>query len=111
MRHLPFALVLLILVAGCRQDSSAAVEEPGPSQDRGNWRKLKKGMTQEQVKALLGEPVQVEKVDDATCWHYRPGQPLERHATDPNEWRISRGSLLFSAKGTGDPKLTEWREP
>jgi outer membrane protein assembly factor BamE (lipoprotein component of BamABCDE complex) len=110
MRRLFVCLLVIVLVAGCRQGSS----ETGGAiakQDPASWRKLSKGMTEDQVRAILGDPGAVENKDGVTCWHYQDNQPLERNPTDASKWVVTRGSLLFSAKGASSPKLTEWREP
>jgi SmpA / OmlA family len=110
MRHLFLFFVLLFLVAGCRQSSNEPPAEKA-NLDRATWRKLAKGMTQDQVRAVMGEPTKVETEGDATCWHYQAGPPLERNSVDPNQWVVGRGALLFIAKGGDSPKLIEWREP
>jgi hypothetical protein len=107
-RLLPLALLLLVL-SGC--GPSANDQATRLAQDRTGWRKLAKGMTPEKVRGVLGEPLRVEDQAEVTCWYYQEGQPLERNATDPGKWMIPRGSLLFSTKAAGTPKLTEWREP
>jgi hypothetical protein len=95
------------MVAGCGQSSS---EKPAAPilEDRAAWNKLKKGMTQDSVRGLLGEPVRVDTEAEATAWYYQQGPPLAR---DENGWVISRGALLFSTKDRGSPKLVQWREP
>jgi len=55
------------------------------------WRKLKEGMSQEEVKEILGEPVQIIK-GDRVIWYY------------PNFYR---GKLIFNENGY----LTVWIEP
>src|SRR5262245_21557536 len=109
MRHLLPVFLLAFVVAGCGQ-SPPTEPETKATQDRTLWKKLSKGMNPEKVRAVLGEPVQVEDQEEVTCWHYQPGQPLERNAVNPSKWMIPRGALLFSKAG-GDPKLAEWREP
>jgi hypothetical protein len=109
MRRLFLAPLLLFLAAGCGQrpdEQGAAATE-----DRTDWRKLSKGMTPEKVRAVLGEPVRVEDQEEVTCWYYRQGEPLHRDALNARKWVIPRGSLLFSARAAGGPKLAEWREP
>jgi hypothetical protein len=68
-------------------------------------------MTEDQVRAVLGEPRNVEKEGEITCWHYLESPPLERNPVDANKWVVTRGSLLFSSKADGDPRLIEWKEP
>jgi hypothetical protein len=68
-------------------------------------------MTEAKVRAILGEPIKVDKQADVICWYYQEGQPLERNATDPRKWVIPRGALLFSTKAAGSPRLAEWRDP
>ena len=101
--------LLLILAGGCGQSSNE--REANTNQERTGWRKLSKGMTQNQVRAILGEPLRMTNQGEVTCWYYQEGQPLERNAADPGKWVIPRGSLLFSTDRAGAPKLTEWREP
>lgn len=38
--------------------------------DRSNWRQLKKGMSEDAVRALLGEPRKVDVLSVSTYWHY-----------------------------------------
>jgi restriction endonuclease S subunit len=60
-------------------------------QNKKNWRSLKTGMTVEEVRALLGEPIKT--IDGVrTLWYY------------PN---IFRGYVSFDEKG----RLTVWNEP
>jgi outer membrane protein assembly factor BamE (lipoprotein component of BamABCDE complex) len=74
------------------------------------WRKVSKGMTQDQVRAVLGDPVQVEEEKGVTCWHFIHSRPLEKDAMNPKEWIVPMGSVLFSQK-SGASKVTAWREP
>lgn len=46
---------------------------PGNSRDVGNWRRLKRGMTMDQVRALLGEPESVAAGTYLTLWQYPGG--------------------------------------
>jgi outer membrane protein assembly factor BamE (lipoprotein component of BamABCDE complex) len=109
MRHLFVVPLLIFLAVGCGQKP---IDQDGKgNQDRTGWRKLAKGMTPDKVRAILGEPMRVENEGEVTCWYYQEGQPLQRNAINANKWDIPRGSLLFSAKVAGGPKLTEWREP
>ncbi len=72
------------------QDKS--LEESGYGwQNKKNWRKLKTGMSPEEVLALLGEPIKI--IDGVkTLWYY------------PD---IYRGYVSFDDKGS----LTGWHEP
>jgi hypothetical protein len=99
-------LISLLFVLGCGNPPP----EPAPKMDdnRTGWRSLAKGMSQERVRQLLGEPRKVEKQDRVTCWYYLEGRPLERDANDANRWILPRGALLFSA---GAGTLSSWREP
>ena len=107
MRQL--VLVLALLVAGCGQNTSDQEQEAKQKQDRSAWRKLSKGLYQEKVRGLLGEPMKVEDQEGVTCWYYQQGEPL--HRDDKNAWMIPRGALLFSRKDAAGPKLSAWREP
>jgi hypothetical protein len=60
--------------------------------DRANWRNLKKGMTKDEVRTLLGEPGKVDVYLSFEVWHY--DYP-------------SRGSVHFSKDG----KVESWSEP
>ncbi len=58
--------------------AAAPEASPGPptargtkAKDIGNWRKLKSGMGEDQVRALLGEPRRVWRLSaDTTIWYY-----------------------------------------
>jgi hypothetical protein len=107
MRQLYLVALLMFVVAGCGQNAgertAATILE-----DRTAWKKLTKGMTQDKVRGLLGEPVRVEAQEDVTAWYYQAGPPLSR---DEHGWVVPRGALLFSTSSGGSPKLTVWREP
>ena len=60
-------------------------------QNKKNWRSLKAGMSEDQVKSILGEPVKVIK-GVKILWYY------------PN---IYGGNVSFDEKG----RLTGWNEP
>ncbi|MBN1625184.1 MAG: outer membrane protein assembly factor BamE [Deltaproteobacteria bacterium] len=60
-------------------------------QNKKNWRRLKTGMTKDQVQSILGEPIKTIKGVRA-FWYY------------PN---IYRGYVSFDEKGF----LTKWNEP
>jgi hypothetical protein len=107
MRQFVLVTVVASFVAGCGQSPS---EKPGAKilEDRTAWKKLTKGMTQDKVRSLLGEPLRAEIQGDVAGWYYQGGPPLSK---DENGWVVPRGMLLFSTKGGGSPKLTVWREP
>jgi hypothetical protein len=109
MRIAALISLLLSFAAGC--GASAPPPAPRGEVNRTDWRKLAKGMTQDKVRQVLGEPLKVESQDAAVCWHYEEGRPLERDAKDPSKWVISRGSLLFTGKPEDAAKLVSWREP
>jgi outer membrane protein assembly factor BamE (lipoprotein component of BamABCDE complex) len=69
------------------------VEEAFPTEgwrDRENWRRLKPGLSEVQVRYLLGEPARVAVIDFATYWYYpgpRPGWvKLDREGHDVVSW-------------------------
>lgn len=73
-------------------DEEKALEESGYGwQNKKNWRKLKTGMSAEEVLAILGEPIKT--IDGVkTLWYY------------PD---IYRGYVSFDDEG----RLTGWNEP
>jgi hypothetical protein len=99
--------MLMLVAAGCGESAS---DKPAATilEDRTAWKKLTKGMTPDQVRGLLGQPVRVETQAEATAWYYQAGPPLSR---DESGWVVPRGALLFLTVGDGSPKLTAWREP
>jgi len=107
MRQFLLAVVLVFFVAGCARSSN---EPSGKSilEDRTAWKKLTKGMTQDKVQGILGEPLRIEKQGEITGWYYQKGEPL---AKDEYGWVVTRGMLLFTTKGGGEARLTKWREP
>ena len=66
-------------------------------------------MPADKVRALLGEPLRSEDQGDVTCWYYGGGEPL--HKDDKIGWIYPRASVLFSKKGAGELRVTNWREP
>ena len=109
----PGAVLFLVLVAGCGQDAgkkegaAALVNAP----DRALWRKLRKGMPADKVRALLGEPILIDQQEDVICWIYLEGGKLAKEPENKdNVWVFPRASVLFS-KGGGDPKVKTWKEP
>src|SRR5262249_4427675 len=107
MRQLSVVGLLVLAAVGCGQHSS---EKSGATilEDRAAWKKLAKGMTQDKVRGILGEPVRAETQGEVTAWYYQGAPPLSK---DEQGWVVPRGALLFSTAGGGSPKLTMWREP
>jgi hypothetical protein len=104
-------LLVLTLVAGalgCGKTSSEKTTTAKTLEDRTLWKKLAKGMTQDQVRSLMGEPLRVQSEAKVAAWYYQDGPPLER---DEYGWVVPRGALLFSTNGGVGAKLTSWREP
>ena len=69
--------------------SKPAANQPKQSTDLGSWRQLKKNMSEEQVRALLGEPA---KVDGGTFafWHYRSGGTVTFYNDRLDSWTEPR---------------------
>ena len=65
---------------------------PSIPPDKVIWRRLKKGLSEEDVERLLGSPAKVEAFDGFTIWHYG----------DPNG-----GEVQFDAKS----RVSGWQEP
>ena len=107
MRLLLLVVALAFLGTGCGQSPG---EKPGAKilEDRKAWKKLTKGMTQDKVRGLMGEPARVEDQGQVTAWYYQEAPPLSK---DEKGWVVPRGALLFAKAGGGSPKLTAWREP
>jgi outer membrane protein assembly factor BamE (lipoprotein component of BamABCDE complex) len=62
-------------------------------QDKQNWRKLRSGMSKDEVTDLLGEPDRIDKSTFFEDWRYG--------------YRIITGSVRFS----DNDKLDSWHEP
>jgi len=56
------------LEAQLREKSTLAPTAP----DKLTWRKLKKGMSKEEVEQLLGSPSDVDEYGSHTVWRYKP---------------------------------------
>jgi hypothetical protein len=107
MRQLLLIPVLVFFVAACGHSSSESSRN-SILEERAAWKKLTKGMNQDKVRGLLGEPLLVENQGAVTGWYYQAGPPLSRNEKG---WDVPRGALLFSSSGGGSPTLTSWREP
>jgi hypothetical protein len=71
-----------------------------PWQDKKNWRQLHNGMTEGDVRSLLGEPGRVENEGNSEDWYYPDVQGrMPSLGSDP-------GTLWFF-----DGKLGQWNEP
>jgi|SRR5690625_942453 len=75
-----------------RQDSGLPVVAKGNWREKSNWRRLRKGMTMEQVVELLGEPEKVDAGSIITFWYW--GYP-------------SGGRVQFDSAN----RLNGWSEP
>ena len=66
------------------QNKSTATQQK-QSVDLSSWRQLKKNMSEEQVRALLGEP---SKVDGGTFafWHYKSGGTVTFYKDSVDSW-------------------------
>jgi outer membrane murein-binding lipoprotein Lpp len=73
---------------------SQAWRAPGSAnwRDRANWRRLRRGMTEDQVRAILGEPENVLVVSSRTVWSWG---------------ETPKGASLYF----DDDKLAGWSEP
>ena len=98
------AIVLLALFAPALNFKKSTKPEGWMSPE--NWKKLEKGMTQQQVEQILGKPKQIIR-RAAQRWYYQEA-PREIHV-EPNY-----GYVTFWPKG--DPNslvwyVTDWVEP
>jgi hypothetical protein len=75
---------------------------PGFAPDVNVWRMLKRGMTEEEVRSLLGEPRQVRFSRGYTYWYYEP-----RPVTVRPTWMVAQPYAMFA----GDGRLAMWDEP
>lgn len=69
-------------------EASAAQASPTPVKDRGQWRKLHRRMSKDEVRNLLGEPDTISVSRFAESWYYQ------------------RGDVIFDGKG----RLDMWTE-
>lgn len=69
--------------------SKPSINQPKQATDLSSWRQLKKNMSEEQVRALLGEPA---KVDGGTFafWHYRNGGTVTFYNDRLDSWTEPR---------------------
>ena len=69
--------------------SKPTASQPKQSVDLGSWRQLKKNMSEDQVRALIGEPA---KVDGGTFafWHYRSGGTVTFYNDRLDSWTEPR---------------------
>ena len=69
--------------------SKSSANQIKQSTDLSSWRQLKKNMSEEQVRALLGEPA---KVDGGTFafWHYRNGGTVTFYNDRLDSWTEPR---------------------
>ena len=87
--------VLLIAVTFFLVTSFAFIYADSPSSEQVKWRSLKMGMTQEQVKDILGEPGYMHTAGSYSRWEYDSG-----------------GDVTFETRGLLQKSvLTEWDEP
>jgi hypothetical protein len=110
MRLVLLVVLALLLVAGCGQEASQK-EASAKAPDRAIWRKLRKDMPADKVRALLGEPLRVEEQENVSCWIYLRGELAKDPENRDNVWVLPRGAVLFSSKGAGSPKVKTWKEP
>ena len=67
----PAGDVVLQLPQGKSASAKAAPVGGGDGwRDKANWRKLKRGMSKEDVKILLGDPAKITEVADQSWWYY-----------------------------------------
>jgi hypothetical protein len=72
------------------RSANPATTRPDGWRQRDNWRALRRGMTESEVRSLLGEPSKVNAFGSLTVWEY------------PGEGRAQLGR---------DGKLEGWGEP
>lgn len=81
---------------GKQSASSPSRSQIAGGQDRWkqveNWRSLKRGMTEADVRGLLGEPYKVDATGRFTAWRYSPN---------------GEGEVLFNTDG----RVGAWSEP
>ena len=81
-----------------RTNNQQGVTNNTPSSEgKGSWRKLRKGMTRDEVESLLGPPQRITVRTQLTFWTY----PSASSATLP-------GEVTFQ---NSDMTLNEWQEP
>jgi outer membrane protein assembly factor BamE (lipoprotein component of BamABCDE complex) len=82
-------LVLFASVLSCRQ------KQAGPAKGRPDWSAMKEGMTQDQVRAVLGEPKSTRTNQfEGTFWDYSDG---------------TRAGMVRFDNETG--RVTHWNAP
>lgn len=50
--------------------AAAPVASSGNARDLANWRRLRKGMTPDEVRSVLGEPERIDTMTYRSIWHY-----------------------------------------
>lgn len=63
--------------SGLPKRTPAKAKPVGDSRNVANWRRLKKGMSIDQLIAILGEPSSVTIINESELWFYKGGKPVE----------------------------------
>jgi len=82
--------------------SAKPVAKGGDPTDERNWRKLKRGMSEEQVKEILGEPNYIKVSGIRTSWSYKVRKPEHNF-----EWEIE----FFTGANIVPIGLNSWEYP
>jgi len=83
------------IAQGIAQERAKQAEKER-QEEKKNWRQLQKGMTKEQVKALLGDPVKVNAITDSFTYWYYGGMFSQKHVCFRKGYGTTTTELLDS---------------
>ena len=75
--------------------------------DMTNWRKLKRGLTEAEVKSILGEPTSIRADGLSSNWTYEYPTKVDPKKSPLSLSRPPSGVVIFSRDG----QLYQWSEP